>query len=372
MSKDANIWQDVFHAFQCDGDVDSISQYGSGHINDTFLVKTKGDDYPDYTFRCVNTNVFRNIDGLMQNIALVTEHIQHKILSDDAYQDLLGMELIRTVTKDLYYKDELGHIWTCYTFVPGQTHEHYHNLKLPEQAGQAFGQFICLLQDLDPEKLCESIPDFHDINLRLTQWEEAKLKAEPVVIEECKVWVDFVESRLEDMKKLPAMKANGDLPLRITHNDTKCNNVLFNNRDEAVCVIDLDTVMPGVMAYDFGDAIRTATTSHNEDEKDIDKVRFNREAFDLFTKNYIQQIRSFATEDELLSLSNTVSYISFLLGLRFLIDHVAGDVYFKTKYRGHNLIRARNQFRFVEILEENQSWIEQVVRQYSQLTEKAS
>jgi len=370
MSKDENIWQDVFHAFRCEGDVESISQYGSGHINDTFLVVTKGGNNPNYTFRCVNTNVFKNIDGLMQNIAYVTEHIQHKILNDDAYQAAQGMELIRTVDDKHYYKDKLGHIWTCYTFVPGQTHEHYHNLKLPEQAGQAFGQFICMLQDLDPNKLCESIPSFHDINLRLSQWEEAKIQADTKTIAECQAWIDFVESRLEAMQRLPAMKASAELPVRITHNDTKCNNVLFNDHDEAVCVIDLDTVMPGVIAYDFGDAIRTATTSHAEDEKDINKVKFNREAFDLFTKNYIKQIRAFATDDELLSLSNTVTYISFLLGLRFLIDHVAGDVYFKTKYRGHNLIRARNQFRFVEILEENQAWIDQVVRQYSQITEK--
>jgi Ser/Thr protein kinase RdoA (MazF antagonist) len=370
MSKENN-WQDVFHTFRCEGDVDSISQYGSGHINDTFLVKTKGDDCPNYTFRCVNTHVFKNIDGLMNNIALVTEHIQQKILSDDAYADVQGMELIRTADNKTYYKDTLGHIWTCYKFVPGQTHEHYHNLKQPAQAGQAFGQFICLLQDLDPTRLCESIPDFHDINLRLAQWEEAKAQADAAVIEEAQAWIDFVESRLDVMKCLPAMKANGELPLRITHNDTKCNNVLFNEQDEAVCVIDLDTVMPGVIAYDFGDAIRTATTSHHEDEKDLEKVQFNREAFEAFTKEYIHQIASFATEAELLSLANTVTYISFLLGLRFLIDHVAGDVYFKTKYRGLNLIRARNQFRFVEILEENQDWIDAVVRKYGQIVAKA-
>lgn len=371
MKEDKTIWQDVFHAFACQGEIDSISKYGSGHINDTFLVKTKGDTNPDYTFRCVNTYVFKNIDGLMKNIALVIDHIQHKIKSSDEYKTMQALELIRTVDNALYYSDEMGHVWTCYIFVPGQTHEEYHNLKLPEQAGHAFGLFACLLQDLDPTKLCESIPDFHDIRLRLAQWEKAKANADAATLDEAQIWIEFVESRLDSMKTLPLLKSSGGLPLRITHNDTKCNNVLFNDKDEAICVIDLDTVMPGVIAYDFSDAIRTATTSHQEDEKDIEKVQFNRQAFDVFTKNYIKHISSFATDEELLSLSNTVTYISFLLGLRFLIDHVAGDVYFKTKYRGHNLIRARNQFRFVEILEDNQSWIDQIVREHSQLTKKA-
>jgi Ser/Thr protein kinase RdoA (MazF antagonist) len=370
MKEEKTVWHDVFHAFSCQGEVDSISKYGSGHINDTFLVKTKSPNHPDYTFRCVNTYVFKNIDGLMQNIALVIDHIQHKIKSCDEYASMQALQLIRTLDNQLYYKDAMGHVWTCYIFVPGQTHEEYHNLKLPEQAGRAFGQFACLLQDLDPTKLCESIPDFHDIHLRLAQWEKAKATADAKVLDEAQIWIDFVESRLDSMKTLPLLKSNGGLPLRITHNDTKCNNVLFNDKDEAICVIDLDTVMPGVIAYDFSDAIRTATTSHQEDEKDIEKVQFNRQAFDVFTKNYIKHISSFATKEEILSLANTVTYISFLLGLRFLIDHVAGDVYFKTKYRGHNLIRARNQFRFVEILEDNQAWIDQVVQYYGQTSEK--
>jgi hypothetical protein len=370
MKTNQTIWQEVFNAFLSVGEVESIKPFGSGHINDTFLATTKGDDNPDYTFRCVNTYVFKNIEGLMNNIGFVLDHIQHKINTDKQFSRMKTMQLIRTTDDQLYYTDTLGQVWTCYIFIPGQTHEQYTNLQLPEQAGHAFGQFISLLQDLDPKKLCESIPDFHDIHLRLTQWESVKAKADASVLEEAQIWIDFVESRCDAMKTLPKLKADGGLPLRITHNDTKCNNVLFNDQDEAICVIDLDTVMPGVIAYDFSDAIRTATTSHLEDETDIHKVQFNREAFELFTKSYIQQVSSFATKAELLSLSNTVTYISFLLGLRFLIDHVAGDLYFKTKYRGHNLIRARNQFRFVEILEENQDWIDQVVRQYSQLTDK--
>jgi Ser/Thr protein kinase RdoA (MazF antagonist) len=165
---------------------------------------------------------------------------------------------------------------------------------------------------------------------------------------------------------LKQLKASGELPLRITHNDTKCNNVLFDDQFKATCVIDLDTVMPGLIHYDFSDAIRTATTVHEEGERDINLVRINMEALENFSKGFVSQVRPFATARELAMLAPTIGYMPYLLGLRFLNDHLNGDTYFKTEYHGQNLVRARNQFRFVELLESHANQIQDCIGELSQ------
>jgi serine/threonine protein kinase len=197
--------------------------------------------------------------------------------------------------------------------------------------------------------------------LRLNHWHEARKEASDDDLAACAQWIDFVEARQEAMHCLKKLVAKDELPLRITHNDTKCNNILFDDQDNAVCVIDLDTVMPGLIHFDFSDAVRTATTVHNEDEKDIEKIQFNMEALSQFCQGFITQIQPFVTEAELSTLGPTITYIPYLLGLRFFTDHLTGDVYFKTLYRGHNMIRARNQFRFVELLEGNQDAINKLI-----------
>jgi len=231
------------------------------------------------------------------------------------------------------------------------------------EGGKAFGQFQLKLADLDAQKIVEVLPNFHNLNFRLSNFNQAIEKDVQGRVSELQEYIAFVRNREERMCTILKLSAAGKLPLRITHNDTKFNNVLLNSHNEVQCVIDLDTVMPGYVAYDFGDAIRTIINPAAEDEQDESKVKLNIPLFKAYAEGYLKQTKAFLTETEFSSLLEGVFLLPFMQGVRFLTDYLEGDHYYKVSYKDHNLVRTRIQFRLVQELEKHEKELQQILQE---------
>ena len=339
------------------GDYVRAEVYGSGHINDTFCLEMSQGGRPmRYVLQRINHNIFKNPDGLMANVERVCAHAQAKLRAANAPDgSRRALTLVPTRSGKGWLTDEAGNRWRCYVFVEGATgHDIIRNADQAFQAAKAFGAFQALVADLPGGRLVETIPDFHHTPKRLARFEQA-LKADAHgrakgVARE----VDFVLARAREASLIVDAIARGEIPERVTHNDTKLNNVLLDNEtQEGICVIDLDTVMPGSALYDFGDLVRTSTSPAAEDETDLSKVNLQLPMYEALVGGYLQTARAFLTprERELLPFGGKL--MTFEVGLRFLTDWLEGDVYFKVKRPGHNLDRCRNQFKLVESIESN-------------------
>ena len=338
--------------------------YGAGHINDTFLVRTNGSEV--YLLQRINHQVYADIAGMMDNIYRVTEHLRHKLktLSDEA---LTTLQIIPTHNGALFHQDATGSYWRMMTFIHhGVSYEVAPSPALAQEAGRAFGQFQALLSDLPGPPLHEVIPQFHHMDYRLHQFEQA-LTADPVHrVAHVSDEIEFVRQRAKKMLAWYQPIATGQLPRRVTHNDTKLNNVLLDpTTHRARCVVDLDTVMPGFVLYDFGDAIRTTANTAAEDEPNLDRVQFSLPYYEAFTRGYLSQALSFLTDAERTHLPFSAHYMTFIMGLRMLTDYLSGDVYYKIHHPEHNRQRARAQFQLVLRMEEQ---YEEMVRVVEQLT----
>jgi hypothetical protein len=328
----------------------SANSWGEGHIHDTFLVETI-DHHPDYILQKINHNVFRNIPGMMANIEAVTKHIRSRLTRLPGHNpDMESLTLVYTKTGASFYFDENEEYWRMYVFIP-DTFSLQKISEIPQafEAGRAIGFFQSMLSDMDT-RLVDTIPDFHNIDFRISQYEQAK-KSDPagrvVLVPDI---ILFVEERFGRMKEY-YMALKDKAVVRATHNDTKVNNVLFDRNNKALCLIDLDTVMPGYVHFDYGDALRTMANKALEDEQDLDKVLFNEEVYRAFTGGYMQEAGAFLNQDELSLLPYAPIYLTFMIGLRFLTDHLNGDVYFRIHHPGHNLERAKVQFKLVAEME---------------------
>jgi hypothetical protein len=355
----------IISNFGISGGVAAILSYGSGHINDTFHLKNTDSNLPDYLLQRINHYVFKNVPGLMQNVQQVITHLKKKlenIPGADADREVLT--LVPAGEEQYYYKDEQGNYWRMYHFLKDTNS--YSLVETPQQAyqgGKAFGKFQALLSDMDVELLTETIPDFHNIESRLQRFRQA-LQADPVNrVEGIKPETEFILKRAKAMSAILEAGKAGTLPFRITHNDTKFNNVLLDKNDQAQCVIDLDTVMPGHVAYDFGDAIRTTVNPAPEDEKDLSKITVDIKLFEAFTKGFLEQTGAFLTNTEVQSLPLGALLLPYIQGVRFLTDFIEGDNYFKIHFSEHNLQRARAQFQLVVKLEEKYEDMEKIVQQ---------
>jgi hypothetical protein len=300
---------------------------------------------------------------MMENIVRVTGHIRAKL------QAMPGTDPEREVltvipTKDgrYFYLDEKGNYWRCYLFI--DCHRSYDLVDSPELAlagGKHFGRFLQLLADLPGPPLHETIVGFHDLEIHLQRF-FANLQADPCQrAKELAVEIAFVRERAEAMKRILILGRAGRIPLRITHNDTKFNNILFAEQGGGGCIIDLDTVMPGFVHYDFGDAIRSGCNLAREDEVDLEKVQLDIALFAAFAKGFLASLRGCLSEGETANLAFSAKLFAFQIGLRFLSDFLAGDCYFKIKYPGHNLQRARVQFRLLESMEKQFAHMEDII-----------
>ncbi|MBM3437283.1 MAG: aminoglycoside phosphotransferase family protein [Bacteroidetes bacterium] len=320
--------------------------YGSGHINDSYKVTALK---KNYLLQRVNDSVFKDIPGLTGNIIKVTDFLSGR-LRDDRMKVL---KIIPTHTGNYYFKDDEGNYWRLFDFIEGsKSYDRVENPELAFEGGKAYGWFLKMLDEFPVNRLIETIPDFHNITYRLNNFRNAVKKDGCGRVSDVMKDIAFAEDRAKEMDRIRMPGAEGKIPMRVTHNDTKINNVLFGEDNHAVCIIDLDTVMPGYVHYDFGDAIRTFTNMADEDEKDICHVKMDLTLFEAFSRGFLSETKDILKPAELETLAFSARLMTYIIGMRFLTDYLEGDTYYKTKYPDHNLVRARVQFRLIESMEE--------------------
>ena len=340
----------------------SIEVYGNGHINDTYLCETS----PRFILQRINTNVFKDPDAVMENISNVTRHVREKIKEAGGDPDRETLNVIPTKNGDIYYKHDDGACFRMYKFIERSVS--YDIAERPEiltYAGQTFGKFQRMLSDFPAEKLHETIIDFHNTPVRVQQLRDAMAANLSGKLDSVKDEVDFALEYSKYAGEITDAMEKGEVLLRVTHNDTKLNNVLFDDvTDEGVCVIDLDTVMPGSILYDFGDALRFGASSCAEDETDMDKIYFDLEKFEAFAKGFLGEVGQCLTQKEAELLPLSALLMTYECGIRFLADHINGDTYFKIHRENHNLDRARNQFALVDDIERKLPEMKKIVSKY--------
>lgn len=362
MQSSKNIAEVVSH-FKCAADVGSHKAYGSGHINDTFFLKNEVDGGPDYLLQRINSSIFTNVEKLTDNMRRVTEHLKSNIRESGTGDPLKEvMTLIPTNNDKYFYKDSAGDYWRMFYFLKDT--KSYDVVETPKQAyegGKAFGKFQAMLSDIPAGEMFEVIPDFHNIQVRLHHLAEAIAKDAAGRVTSVAAELDIVKQYAAGMLYFQQPENVTTLPKRVIHNDTKFNNVLLDQNDEAQCVIDLETVMDGYVAYDFGDAIRTIINTTTEDEADLSKIQLNMPLFNAYTQGYLESAGKFLTDAEVNSLMKGVLLLPYMQAVRFLTDHINGDVYFKIKFEGHNLQRARAQFQLVKMLNANAAAMQETI-----------
>lgn len=353
----------IFNSFGVSAEVSSCLPFGHGHINDTFLVRTAGDTSPDYILQRKNHLVFRNVPGMLNNILLATNHIRSKLLLEQEPDiDRKVMKYLPAQDGKYFTRDEAGNYWTLFLFVRDSfSIEEVTNTGQAFSAGKAFGKFQHQLSDLDGSSLIETIPNFHNGIFRFLQFEEAVRQDLAGRVHGMAPVIGRLLERKDEMLQLQNWLDAGELPLRITHNDTKINNILFDKNSNILCIIDLDTVMPGSILFDFGDAIRTLGNSAAEDEADLSAIRFQSGYFEAFTKGYLSEGNGFLTEKERTNLVYSCRYMVWEQAIRFLSDYLNGDTYYKIAFPEHNKVRTLSQLRYLEVLEENRRMMEKVV-----------
>lgn len=357
--------QAVGNHFQIYGDFVSAEPYGFGHINDTYAATyNQSGTEVRYIHQRINHTVFKNPIQLMDNIHRVTEHLKSKC-KEAGRKDVTRrcLNLIYSQDAKPYYQDQSGNIWRTYIFI--ENAKTYNKVETPKQAFQAaraFGEFQKMLVDLPGDRLIETIPDFHNTSVRFANLEAAVSKDLVGRVADCHKEIDFAINRKAITHTLLDLQRTGDLSERITHNDTKLNNVMLDDREqEGICVIDLDTVMPGLVLYDFGDLVRTSTSPADEDEQDLSKITMQMPMFEALVRGYLESAGEFLTPVEKSHLVFSGKLITFEIGLRFLTDYLEGDIYFKTHRTHHNLDRTRAQFKLVESIESQEDAMQALV-----------
>ncbi len=342
--------------------------FGNGHINDTFKLTFdlgNGETKP-YILQKVNDDIFNNLTQLMENINGVTSHLRKKIIENGGDPERETLNVVPTKDGKLFYTDSNGVFWRSYTFIEDATC--YETVEEPElfyQSAIAFGNFQKLLSDYPAETLHETIVDFHHTPKRFEAFVKAVEADAMDRVKDVKEDIDFILKRRDDMAVLVDMLGKGQLPLRVTHNDTKLNNVMIDDATgKGLCVIDLDTVMPGLSANDFGDSIRFGASTALEDEPDLSKVRIDLELFDIYTKGFIEATDGKLTDSEIDMLPFGAKIITLEQAMRFLMDHIQGDTYFKIHRENHNLDRARTQIKLVADMEEKWDQMKEIVNKY--------
>lgn len=360
--------KNIAKQFQITGEVISAEKYGSGHINDTRLVITKTESGEvQYILQKINKNVFRDPASLMKNFASVTSYLAELIKKEGGDPLRETLNIIKTNDGNIYYVDEAGDYWRMLVFVVNT--QSFDKVERPEQFYQsavAFGNFQYMLRDFPADTLVETIVNFHNTPDRLRQLREAVERDSEGRLQEVSAEVDFVLSREEFAGTFERAHKEGKLPLKVTHNDTKLNNILFDANDgRALCIIDLDTIMPGYAVNDFGDSIRFGATTALEDEADLSKVNFDIELYELYVKGFIEGSKGGLTPFEVEMLPYAAIMMTFECGTRFLTDYLSGDTYFRTSRPKQNLDRARNQFKLVSDMEKRIDEMRAIVRKYA-------
>ena len=341
----------VLKSFAIEGEVKNIAPYGEGHINSTFLAETT---VKNYILQKINTVVFKQPENVMNNILLVTEHIEKK--------GALSLTVIKTNDGEPMLKTEDG-CYRVYDFIENSlTLQKAESAEDFCNAGFSFGEFQKALSDFDASKLSETIARFHDTPNRFENFKKAVEENKSGRLDTCKEETEFVLERKDTYDKIVKSLADKSIPLRVTHNDTKLNNILMDPETrKGKAVIDLDTVMPGSMLYDFGDSIRFGASTAAEDERDLDKVHFDIELFRAYAEGFLSALGDSITEKERELLPYSAYLMTIECGMRFLTDYIDGDVYFATKYPEHNLVRCRTQFKLAYEMQQQEKEMSKVI-----------
>lgn len=349
---------EITSKFKCHVDLSTLQSYGTGHINDTYRLKNLVSEEYDYLLQKINHEVFKNVPKLMENMCRVIAHLKkHLLNSGSGNPEKEVMTLVATKEGPYFYQDSNGDYWRmCHFLKNTKTYDVVETEQQAYEGGKAFGKFQAMLCDLSPDLMYEVIPDFHHMGKRLEQLAEARAQDAvgrvALVTEE----LETIDASAGSMSFFQQDEQLLTLPRRVIHYDTKFNNVLLNLEDRAQCVIDLDTVMAGYVAYDFGDAIRTIINRTTEDDKELSNIKLNIPLFKAYTKGYMEEARQFINEWELRSLIKGVLLLPYMQAVRFLTDYINGDRYYKTASADHNLQRTRAQLQlFKELLEHSES-----------------
>ncbi|MCQ2413782.1 MAG: aminoglycoside phosphotransferase family protein [Clostridia bacterium] len=352
------IYNDIKHIvtnFRFEGTYESACELTAGNINVSYKLtyRLPNGSRAQYVLQKINTVAFKDPVELMKNIQLVIDHLTAAQAREGKDVSRRILRFIPTVSGSYLYRDSHGDYWRADYFISDATA--YDIITDPNQlyeAGRGFGEFQRYLFDFPADKLIETIPDFHNTTKRFYAFVAAVAEDRAGRAAGLTKEIDFFFDRRKMMDSIVSMTKNGEIPLRVTHNDTKLNNVLIDNETQkAICVIDLDTVMPGSILYDYGDAVRYGASTAAEDESDVSKIDVNMELFRLFTEGFVGEIRSTITENEIINLPLGIKVITCELAMRFLTDYLNGDEYFKIRYPDHNLVRARAQMALLEKIE---------------------
>jgi hypothetical protein len=359
--------ESICASFAVDGRWISTCPIPSGHINDTYCSKFEtGGGTVRYVNQRINHLVFREPELLMENIERVTRFARERIIAAGGDPDRETLTIVPTREGRSFHRTPEGTYWRMFRFIGGaRTYDRVEDVRLVYAASKAFGKFQKMLARLPGERLKETIPDFHHTRKRYDAF-LAAVEFDPVGrASSVKPEIDFVVAREKDTGVVVESMASGHIPERVTHNDTKLNNVMIDDRTgEGICVIDLDTVMPGSVLYDFGDSVRLGAATAAEDEPDLAKVGFDLGMFDRLAAGYLNAAEDFLVPAETELLAFSAKLLTLECGIRFLTDHLKGDVYFKIHRPGHNLDRARTQFKMVAEMERQTEAMEAIVRQY--------
>jgi len=363
-----NMIKEIVSKFKISGQFIEAKPFGNGHINETFLASFNQAGFKtEYIIRKINKYVFKNPEIVVANSVNVINHITNK-LKETGVSDISNhvMELIETKNYKYYYIDEHDEYWCVVIFIKdAYTVEYVETPEQAYQAAKAFGRFQKYLIDADIKEYKDSIPNFHNLESRLSSFDIA-VEENPVGrVEDARKEIELANSFRVLSEKITSLIEQNELPIRITHNDTKINNVMLNKEtNEGQCVIDLDTVMPGTVLYDFGDMVRTSTSPVEEDEKDVSKVTMRIEIFEALSKGYLEELAEFLTEVEISNLIYGAKVIVYEQAIRFLTDYIMNDVYYALSYPEHNLVRARTQFALLESIEKQSEEMEKIIEKY--------
>jgi Ser/Thr protein kinase RdoA (MazF antagonist) len=353
----------ILSNFKIEGEPTSIVPYGEGHINDTYLVTTTA---KKYILQRINNQIFKSPENIMKNIAAVTSHLREQIIARGGDPERETLNIIKTNDGENFYMTPDEEYYRIYVFITdAKSHQlvqepiHFYN------AAKSFALFQRQLADFPAKSLFEPIPNFHNTKVRFENLLKA-VKADKVGrVKEVEAEIEFAMARKDEVGIIVDLIEKGDIPVRVTHNDTKYNNIMIDNKTgEGICVIDLDTVMPGSLLYDFGDSIRFGASSALEDETDLSKVFMRDELYEIFTKGFLEVVGDTLAPAEIEYMAFSAKLMTFECGIRFLTDYLDGDNYFKIHRPSHNLDRARNQFKLVSDMETKMDFMKKVVQKY--------
>jgi len=351
----------IAEQFQLKSDIGDIRPLRIGFINDSYIVESKDPSDEWYFLQRINPNIFKDITGLQQNINIVTNHLRKK-LTERGVDDIDRKVLCLVPAKDgkLFYQDNDGNFWRVYVHIKNTKSYDVINSDLAYKAGLAFGDFQAMLSDVPHDELIETIPNFHNMEFRLEEFRESVKKNAAGRLAKTQWMVDEIENRAEEMCIPERLHREGKLPKRINHCDTKVNNMLFDVNDEPICIVDLDTVMPGYVLSDFGDFMRTAANTGAEDDENLDNIGVNLSIFEAYTRGYLEKA-TFLTPTELGNLAFGAKLLSYMQTVRFFTDYLNGDIYYKIKDKEHNWQRTLAQFKLLQSQEDNYDRMQQIV-----------